>query len=442
MTDELKQAKEPIHFGILAVGVLSVTYNSILAFINHNIMPLTPTPVVLCEMLTLACSFGFILKKGIFEEDAVPLGYLILTIVLTVYVMVINHSPYIDHLRNILILVSFVIMGRWTNTRTLKLIFRICCLAALIVLIIEILSTAEYVALFHPAEYFQNTRGIAPATYSDVGLFRGALGFEGRFSFGLIDHRSSSIFLEQVSLANFCGVLVIYLISLANRLSLFDRAALFSTIVLILVTNDTRTMLIFSIISFGGYFVYPHIPKIVDFVMMPLIILVGFIINALQPNVVGDNFVGRINVTVTHLLGIDLPAAIGLSLDQTQIFVDSGYVFIVYGATTFGLLLFWLFVSFYPAGETANQKRLSHALSLFMFLNLMIGSTAIFSMKTAGILWLLVGYLKFNEGKLSVKANGTEADGHSPEPIHGQSVPGALTPGLPAAASPVEQRQR
>jgi putative polymerase len=354
--------------------------------------------------------------------------------------MVINHSPYIDHLRNILILVSFVIMGRWTNARTLKLIFRICCLAALIVLIIEILSTAEYVALFHPAEYFQNTRGIAPATYSDVGLFRGALGFEGRFSFGLIDHRSSSIFLEQVSLANFCGVLVIYLISLANRLSLFDRAALFSTIVLILVTNDTRTMLIFSIISFGGYFVYPHIPKIFDFVMMPLIILVGFIINALQPNVVGDNFVGRINVTVTHLLGIDLPAAIGLSLDQTQLFVDSGYVFIVYGATTFGLLLFWLFVSFYPAGETANQKRLSHALSLFMFLNLMIGSTAIFSMKTAGILWLLVGYLKFNEGKLSVKANGTEADGHSPEPVHGQSVPGALTPGLPAAASPVEQR--
>jgi putative polymerase len=261
------------------------------------------------------------------------------------------------------------------------------------------------VALFHPAEYFQNTRGVPPATYSDVGLFRGALGFEGRFSFGLIDHRSSSIFLEQVSLANCCGVLVIYLISFASRLGLFDKVTLLATIVLILTTNDTRTMLIFSIISFGGYLIYPYVPKIIDLLMMPLIVLVGFIINAEKPTITGDNFVGRINVTVKAMLGMDLPAFIGLSVDQVQVFVDSGYVFIIYGGTIFGLILFWLFVAFYPAGETANQKRLSHALSLFMFLNLMIGSTAIFSMKTAGLVWLLVGYMKFNEGKLAVKTN-------------------------------------
>src|SRR5262249_2251621 len=78
-----------------------------------------------------------------------------------------------------------------------------------------------------------------------------------------------------------------------------------------------------------------------------------------------------------------------------------GYVYITYGATIFGLVLFWLFVAFYPASETSNQRRLGHSLSLFMFLNLMIGSTAIFSMKTAGLVWLLVGFLKFNEGRLA-----------------------------------------
>jgi hypothetical protein len=405
-----RPAKEPINYVILLVGVLSVTYNAILAYINHNIMPLTPTPVVISELLLLTISFGYILKKGIFEEDLVPLGYLGLTIVLTLYVIVISRSPYIDHLRNVLIIAAFVIMGRWVNTRTLKLIFRICCLAVLIVLIIECVSTPEYVALFHPAEYFQNTRGVPPATYSNVGLFRGALGFEGRFSFGLIDHRSSSIFLEQVSLANCCGVLVIYLVSFASRLGLFDKAILLATIVLILTTNDTRTMLIFTIISFGGYLIYPYVPKILDLLMMPLIILVGFIINAEKPTITGDNFVGRINVTVKAMLGMDLSAFIGLSVEQVQIFVDSGYVFIIYGGTIFGLILFWLFVAFYPAGETANQKRLSHALSLFMFLNLMIGSTAIFSMKTAGLVWLMVGYLKFNEGKLAVKANQPVAE--------------------------------
>jgi len=406
MTSQSGKAKEPIDYGIVAIGVLSVTYNAILAFINHNITPLTTTPVVMSEMLLLGASFFLILKKGIYEEDLAPLGYLLLTVVLTIYVMVINASAYIDHLRNVLIIFAFVVLGRWTNAATLKLVFRICCLAVLSVLICEIVSVQAYVALFHPAEYFQNTRGVPPATYSNLGLFRGALGFEGRFSFGLIDHRSSSIFLEQVSLANFCGVLVIYLVSFSNRLRLSDRIMLTATAMLILATNDTRTMLIFSIISVAGYYIYPWLPKILDFLMMPLIILSGFLIHILEPDKTGDNFVGRINVTVNHIMDMDAQAALGLSLDQATTFVDSGYVYIAYGATIFGLILFWLFVAFYPAGETPNQRRLSHALSLFMFLNLMIGSTAIFSMKTAGILWLLVGHLKFSEGRLAVGRSG------------------------------------
>ncbi|MBO9122202.1 MULTISPECIES: hypothetical protein [unclassified Rhizobium] len=390
--------KEPIDYSILAVSVLGVTYNAILAFINHNIMPLTPTAVVLSEILILAYSFGYILKKGIFEEDIIPLAYLLATIVLTVYVMVINKAGYIDHLRNVLIIFAFTVLGRWSNERTLRLAFKICCLTVLAVLVCEIISTPAYVALVHPAEYFQNTRGVPPATYSDSGLFRGALGFEGRFSFGLIDHRSSSIFLEQVSLANFCGVMVIYLVSFANRITLFDRLIFVTTIVLILVTNDTRTMLIFAIVSAAGYVIYPFIPKIFNFLMMPGIVMVGFIIHAFKPNAHDDDFVGRISGTIRNIIAMDLPATMGLELDKATTFVDSGYVYITYGATVFGLILFWLFVSFYPAGQTPNQKRLCHSLSLFMFLNLMIGSTAIFSMKTAGLGWLLVGFLKFNEG--------------------------------------------
>ncbi|WP_283195753.1 hypothetical protein [Rhizobium sp. AN80A] len=403
--------KEPIDYSILAVSVLGVTYNAILAFINHNIMPLTSTAVVASEILILAYSFGYILKKGLYEEDIVPLGYLLATVALTVYVMVINKAGYIDHLRNVLIIFAFTVLGRWSNERTLRLAFKICCLAVLAALLCEIISTPAYVALFHPAEYFQNTRGVPPATYSDSGLFRGALGFEGRFSFGLIDHRSSSIFLEQVSLANFCGVMVIYLVSFANRITLFDRLIFMATIVLILVTNDTRTMLIFTIVSVAGYVIYPLIPKIFSFLMMPAIVMVGFIIHAFKPNARDDDFVGRISGTVRNIIAMDLPATMGLELDKATTFVDSGYVYITYGATIFGLILFWLFVSFYPAGQTPNQKRLCHSLSLFMFLNLMIGSTAIFSMKTAGLGWLLVGFLKFNEGATArIRGSTTQSE--------------------------------
>jgi putative polymerase len=391
-------SKEPIDYGILAVGVLSVTYNCILAFINHNITPLASSHVALCEILLLIYSFGYLLKRGLYEEDLAPLAYLLATIFLTVYVMAVNRAGYIDHLRNVLIVFAFVIMGRWTNERTLKLVFKICCIVVLAVLVCEIVSVQAYVALFHPAEYFENTRGVPRATYSDLGLFRGALGFPSRFSFGIIDHRSSSIFLEQVSLANFCGVIVIYLVSFSSRLKLFDRLLFIFTVVLILTTNDTRTMLIFSVVCLGGYFVYPWIPKICDFLMMPMTVVMGFVIHAFRPDAHDDDFVGRISGTVRNIIAMDIPATLGLELEKATTFVDSGYVYITYGATIFGLILFWLFVSFFPAGETPNQKRLAHSLSLFMFLNLMIGSTAIFSMKTAGLVWLLVGFLKVNEG--------------------------------------------
>ncbi|MFT3999946.1 MAG: hypothetical protein QM684_06895 [Rhizobium sp.] len=405
--------KQPINFVILTISLLAVCYNCILAFINHNITPLTPNAVVLCEVLLQIASFSYLLTKGIYEEDIAPLFYLLLTIVLTIFVMAINKQAYIDHLRNVMIIFAFSVMGRLANERTVKLTFKISCLIVLAVLICEIVSVKEYVALFHPAEYFQNTRGVPPATYSDLGLFRGALGFEGRFSFGLIDHRSSSIFLEQVSLANFCGVMVLYLISFSNRLKLFDRLLFLSTVILILLTNDTRTMLIFSLICVAGYFIYPWLPKALDLLTMPVIIVAGFVIHALKPTVTGDNFVGRINGTVKAFLGMDLRSTIGLQLDQVGIFFDSGYVYIIYGATIFGLILFWLYASLYPGGETVNQRRLGHALSLFLFLNLMIGSTAIFSMKTAGLVWLLVGFLKFHDGaqakqpaKLALVATG------------------------------------
>jgi hypothetical protein len=51
-----------------------------------------------------------------------------------------------------------------------------------------------------------------------------------------------------------------------------------------------------------------------------------------------------------------------------------------------------------------------------MFLNLMIGSTAIFSMKTAGLGWLLVGFLKFNEGSTAGIRGSTAQAERTPVP--------------------------
>lgn len=56
--------KQPINYVILAISLLAVLYNCILAFINHNITPLTPNAVVMSEVLLQVASFAYILKRG------------------------------------------------------------------------------------------------------------------------------------------------------------------------------------------------------------------------------------------------------------------------------------------------------------------------------------------------------------------------------------------
>lgn len=408
--------RQRIDYPILAITLFSVLYNCILAYINHNITPLSVSHVVLCEGLMMLSSVAYLLRKGIYEEDLPIFLYLIFTLIITIYITVLNRIAFIDQFRNVLIIVCFAGIGSWASERTVKLAFRIGCFFVLLFLICEVVSTPFYVSLFHPGQYFENTRGIKQASFNSTGLFANALGFEGRFSFGLINHRSSSIFLEQVSLANFCGVIVIYLVSFWPKLGKLDKALFVSTVLLILLTNDTRTMLIFSFVSLFGYFLFPKIPKAFDLLLMPLIILIGFFVHFMKPEEVGDNFTGRIGVTIKKMLELDVQSMLGLSISRIGEFADSGYVYLIYASTILGLIVFWLFVCLYPAGRTAAQRRCGHSLSLFIFLNMMIGGTAIFSIKIAGLLWLLVGYMRVSE-----KPRTTEAPMES---VRSDRVPG------------------
>jgi len=408
--------KQRVDYPILAITLFSVLYNCILAYINHNIMPLSVSHVVLCEGLMMISSVAFIFKKGIYEEDLPIVLFLSFTLIVTIYITVLNRVTFIDQFRNVLIIFAFAGIGSWASERTVRLVFRIACFMVLLFLICEVVSTPFYVSLFHPGEYFENTRGIKQVSFNSTGLFANALGFQGRFSFGLIDHRSSSIFLEQVSLANFCGVIVIYLLSFWPKLGGIEKMLFISTVLLILLTNDTRTMLIFSCVCIAGYFVFPKIPKAFNLILMPLIILIGFFVHFMKPDEIGDNFTGRIGVTVRKMLDLDVQSMLGLSISRIGEFADSGYVYLIYSSTIFGLIVFWLFVCLYPAGTTPAQRRCAHSLSLFIFLNMMIGGTAIFSIKIAGLLWLLVGYMRVSENPRAIRIR--------PESLNGSRVPG------------------
>lgn len=396
MTDN--RTLETRDYYVIGVVVSSVLYNCVLAMINANVMRLGFAHVALTEILILFGGLVFILRKGLFEDDIGALLFAVFTLAMAAYMSAVNGTVFIDYFRNVLIIFCFAILGTWSNRGTVRTAFKWSCWCILGGLLIEIFFLDLYGTLFYPMSYFENTRGLEQISFDGSKLFQNVLRIPGRFSFGIIDHRAASIFLEQVSLANFCGVLLIFLATFWSNLKRGERLLFFSTIVLILLTNDSRTMLMFSFVCLAGYFLFPRIPTAWTLVYMPLVLLLGFLVYFLRPDASGDTLDGRVVLTVKHILETDIFAVLGLEAAKAAQFADSGYVYAVYAGTVFGLIFFWLFVCLFPAGKTAEQRRFAHLLSIFLFVNMMIGGNAVFSIKVAALLWFLAGYLKFAPG--------------------------------------------
>lgn len=383
----------PNHY-VIAVAVASVLYNSVLAIINAHVTPLGFSHVALTEILILLFGLILVVRKGLGENDFGALLFLLFTLAMAIYMSAINRMVFVDYLRNVLIIFCFATLGSWASRRTVEAAFMFSLALVMLVLLCEIFTLRLYADIFEPGYYFLTTRGLEPPEWDKTGLFGNALGFEGRLSFGLIGHRASSLFLEQVSLSNFAGVMMMYTLYFWDEMKRGRRLLLVACIALILLTTASRTMLTFSAICFVGYFVFPLLPKLLSLLTMPLILFAGTLMYVLYPDARGDNLSGRIVLTMRHISDMDIFGFLGFYADAAASYADSGYVYIVYAGTIFGMLAFWLFVSLYPAGKTPAQRRLAQALPIFMFFNLMIGATPVFTAKIAGLLWLLLGHAR------------------------------------------------
>lgn len=401
LTGHMGERAMPIASGrnliIVTLLLPTVLYNGVLAAINNMVMPLGFAHVAIVELLILLMCLFYIMTKGIFRRDLPVLIFLGFNVLVAAYMMVANGQLFVDYIRGIMIISIFSMMGTLSNRDTVTAIFRIACIVVLVVLLIEIYETKIYENFFYPASYFKNTRGLEQISFDGSKLFQNAQKIEGRFSFGISDHRTSSIFMEQVSLANFSGVLIIYLMAIYSEIRKFDRLLLLFTIVAIITTNDSRTMLLFSGICFIGYFIFPKLNTKLTVLIVPAILLAGILVFLVVPGATGDTITGRVVLTIKKLEQVDFNAMMGLNVSIIGELADSGYAYVINAGTIFGLLALWLFVSFFPAGRTAAQGRTAYSLSIFFFMNMMIGGNAVFSIKIAALLWLLVGYMRVSD---------------------------------------------
>lgn len=381
---------------LVAIPVIGVTYNAILALLAAHGVPMNNPLVVVTETAIIFAALVLSTLAGLRRSDILPLLYLGMSAGLAIIMSLIAELAFVEGLRNALIITSFTMLGGRADEKGVRLAFALCAAITLGVLLIEMASTETYAALFRPADYLAKTRGYSlKEFYEETGLALGTIVYEGRFSFGLFDGpRTSSIFLEQVNINIFAIVLMIYLTSMWDRLSWPERVLALVTIFTIIVTNNARMSAIIAPIFIIGYFLFPRLPRYANALIPVVLLALTFVVFEFERVRYGDDLVGRIATTYRALTRMSASDLLFGNHDLIARSGDTGYGFVVVSTSIFGALAFWAYLTLIVRPDDVIRRRTIWSMSAYIYIWLLIGGTGSFSMKTAPLLWLLVGYVR------------------------------------------------
>jgi len=375
-----------------------VFYNSVLAIVNAHVAQFGQGVVMGAEALILVAAVAYLSRRlEAMREHILLIGAPVLVYTLLfIWVSVANESFYLKSLRDIFIIFIFYLLGTQCSSGQLIRAFRLITLVTIAVLLVEGFAVELYAGIFKPALYYANTRGIEKAAVDSTGLFRNAFVFEGRFSYGLFGQRRlSSIFLEQVSLANYAIVLSIFVMTFWTRLGAWDKSLFVGAIAIMIMSTSSRMGTFMCLLMPLGYVIFPFLPRYSFLFVMPLVLIGSFLFfyNPYAPvRLAADDFNGRVEHTVTMLAAMDLLDLLAGNIGQMDQAPDSGYAYFVYSQTIFGLIYFWYFLATIFPSHTDVEKRFAMGASLFISTSLLVAAS-IFTTKVSAPLSLVAGYL-------------------------------------------------
>ncbi len=375
-----------------ALVILGCGYNGLLAIVNAHAFHLSGSAAVLAEVLILASAMLVILPR-LSMADLVPLGFLYVSLTLGVIISLVNGAFYPDGIRNMAIVGVFTLLGTRATNRTATTTITILCAIVFVVLLLEIVSLDSYVTVFRPADYLESTRGFRNSEFNESGLFNNALGFEGRFSFGLLNvPRTSSIFIEQVSLSTFASVVALVLMGGADLFRRWQRILLIALPVLIAISNNGRASSSLCAIFLVGFFVFPLLPRWTNLLVLPTILAAGLAIYPFADERT-DDLVFRVHWALKNIFDMTIGQYFGTDVGLAWRYYDSGYAFLINSTTMFGAIMLIAYTLTRVPGVGRRGRRVALALPIYLFASLLVSGSSIFSIKTAALVWFFAGWM-------------------------------------------------
>lgn len=402
--------------GALIIGAIS--FNAVLCFLNTRGVAISNIHVMMSEALLISAAL-LVCRNYL---DLTHISVLALVMLYTVALSALRFAnvpaegfdPKIS--RDLIIPITFFLLGKAVND--VKAADSVVFTATTIILIFAVLEfffLDAFLAVFNVAEYYI-ARGTLESSDWALNVSQGLMvsGFrpadQGRTLLSLLGgHRVSSLFLEPSSLGNF-GTLVTLWAAVRSRMEgrLYIWCALAGLALVIL--SDTR---------FGAYFVVFAIlilmtpPKFTTPVvfLLPFIIVLALYLFAASadfydrvPIVEGRDISDRLLYSGRVLLNFDTYNWFGLEASRTQTF-DSGYGYLIGSLGIGGVAALWiLFMSVRGSNRFFYSFR---NVTAVYFATLLSISASQFTIKTAALLWFLLGILSVAKPRYATRSSTT-----------------------------------
>jgi putative polymerase len=378
----------------LALIAAALSFNFTLCFVNTNVSAVSNLSIVGCEFVILALTF-------VVAYSASSLAGIYFVIVLVLYLtflaLVREINSYgggdIKVVRDFLIPVAFFWLGKTISLRGADRIVRWSVIAVICLGMFEYFFLDVFLKYFNVIGFYIARGTVADtesARISSGGLMVSGMRPESQgrelLPWLLGTHRVSSIFLEPSSLGNF-GIIVALWAVLRSKMTGSLWWGLLIAGLCCIVLADTRFAAVFLTVGIFIVFLPPYLGTPLT-AAMPFVAVLFLLFVVHPADLASNDTQGRLAYAALVLREFDIFNWIGLAASPLQTF-DAGYGYLFSEIGLIGVLFLW-FCFMALSGENPYFYALRNAAGAY-FATLFLISQSQMTIKTAALLWLLLG---------------------------------------------------
>ena len=371
--------------------ILALIYQAVLCAVHTNVHSISMTGVATVELCIYLACFAVLIKH--IRPEFLVIAALSMSYLLLMAILRNQLDP--KGFRDVMIPILFYGLGRQIGD--LKYADRLLKIMVWVVLFFgffELLFLDAYSKIFNIFSYYVSQGGLTAGSNWAQGSVLGLNGIRpegiGRTILPSLigNHRISSVFLEPVSLGNFAVITAAW--GLSKRFDDIKNMIFFLVAALVMIAlSDSR----YGMVTVGVLVVLRCIPiRRKDSWMIALPFLSVALLLAVGEWYQGgytDSMLGRLYVSGQTMMDMNLGMIFGLDGFNVA-YGDMGYPTLL---THWGALLcIFLWIAFWMLKmDDERGDRFRSYTTLYMSLILCVSGTSLFALKTAGVLWFLVG---------------------------------------------------